>query len=261
MAGEYASAIYHGTVRHRRFSPQPHEFSYNVFMMYLDTAELDSILSLSPFWSDKPWAIARFKRADFHIDQESKTAIGQLPSVAESIRITVAQATGLKPTGPIRMLVNLRYWGYSINPISTYYCFDESGQNVIAIVAEVKNTPWKERHAYVLTGDDFSHKQQCTFAKTFHVSPFNPIDMQYQWQSTAPDKTLAIHLENWQRGELVMDATMTLRRTPINSKSLNRILIHFPFMTVKVVIAIYWQALKLFAKRVPVFNHPNNHLN
>lgn len=261
MAREFASAIYQGTVRHRRFTPKRHEFTYNVFMMYLDTAELDEIFSLSPFWSRKPWAIARFKRSDFHIDQNAKRTPGSLPSVDESIRNTVAQATGSRPLGPIRMLVNLRYWGYCINPISTYYCFDQLQQNLIAIVAEVKNTPWNERHAYVLTGEDFAHKQACSFAKQFHVSPFNPMAMQYKWQSTTPGKTLAIHLENWQDGALVMDATMALHRKPLEAKSLHKILIHFPCMTVKILMAIYWQALKLFAKQVPVFSHPNNNLN
>lgn len=254
MPRDYASAIYRGTVRHRRFSPKNHEFSYDVFMMYLDTEELEEIFSLSPFWSTKPWAIARFKRTDFHIDNNSRTRNTKLPSLDESIRNTVEQATGSRPKGPIRMLINLRYWGYSINPISTYYCFDE-WQRLVAIVAEVKNTPWNERHAYVLSGDDFSQKQQCTFAKKFHVSPFNPMAMHYQWQSTTPAKTLAIHLENWQDGTLVMDATMALHRQPIDRKSLHRILIHFPFMTVKILLAIYWQALKLYVKRIPVFSH------
>ena len=261
MVGEYASAIYYGKVRHRRFSPKSHAFSYDVFMMYLDTSELDKIFSLSPFWSRKPWTLAQFKRSDFHIDKASQTANDALPSVDESIRKTVEQETGIRPKGPIRMLVNLRYWGYSINPISTYYCFDESEQHLVAIVAEVTNTPWHERHAYVLTGDDFSHRQDCSFAKKLHVSPFNPLAMRYQWRSTTPGQTLAIHLENWQSDDLIMDATMTLQRKPIDATSLHKILIHFPLMTVKIVIAIYWQALKLFAKRVPVFNHPSNGLN
>jgi len=260
MPSEYASAIYQGTVRHRRFSPKQHEFSYHVFMMYLDTEELDEIFSLSPFWSTKPLSIARFKRSDFHIDKSNNKSLNnnELPSIDESIRNTVESETGIRPNGAIRMLVNLRYWGYSINPICTYYCFDEANQNIIAIVAEVKNTPWNERHAYVLSGDNFLKKQQCTFNKKLHVSPFNPMNMQYKWQSTTPNKTLAIHLENWEDDKLVMDATMTLHRQDINGKNMNRILIHFPWMTVKVVSAIYWQALRLLAKRIPIFTHPKN---
>ncbi|MES2822997.1 MAG: DUF1365 domain-containing protein [Pseudomonadota bacterium] len=253
MFAEFSSAIYQGTVRHRRYSPKKHDFSYRVFMMYLDTQELDKVLSLSPFWSTSRWAPARFKRDDFH---KNKNVTGNPDtSIDEAVRNTVELETGTRPNGPIRMLVNLRYWGYSINPLSTYYCFDKSGEDIIAIVAEVHNTPWNERHAYVLTGDDFNKNQSSAFEKKFHVSPFNPVDMIYRWKSTIPTDTLCIHLENWQKNTKVMDATMILKHQPINAKNLNDILIHFPWMTVKVVMAIYWQALKLWLKGVPTFNH------
>ena len=260
METQFASAIYTGTVRHRRFSPKQHAFEYDVFMMYLDTREIETIFSLSKFWSLKKIAPVQFKRNDFHIDKNQpsnkKLEKNNYPSVDESVRNSIQTETGIRPTGPIRMLVNLRYWGFNINPLSTYYCFDESGENIIAILAEVHNTPWNERHAYVLTGDNFSQKQKINFAKKFHVSPFNPIAMDYRWRSTTPNTTLALHLENWQDGAKVMDATMTLTRAAITASSMNKILIRFPWMTVKVVGAIYWQALKLWWKGVPIFNHP-----
>jgi len=261
MPAVFASAIYAGKVRHRRFSPKQHAFEYDVFMMYLDTREIADIFSLSRFWSLKHFAPAQFKRTDFHIDKthidKDHLAEGQLSSIDESVRNTVSSKLGKRPTGPIRMLVNLRYWGINMNPISTYYCFDDSGEALIAILAEVHNTPWNERHAYVLTGEDFSQKQHVNFPKEFHVSPFNPIAMDYRWHSTTPNKTLALHLENWQDHIKIMDATMTLVREPITTKSMNKILIRFPWMTVKVVAAIYWQAVKLWWKGVPVFTHPN----
>lgn len=267
MSPSFASAIYRGKVRHRRFSPKQHAFEYDVFMMYLDTREIEDIFSLSRFWSLKHFAPAQFKRTDFHIDKghinqahidKNQLAQNSLPSIDESVRNTVAPTLGKRPTGPIRMLVNLRYWGVNMNPISTYYCFDDSGEKLIAILAEVHNTPWNERHAYVLTGEDFAHKQDVNFPKAFHVSPFNPLEMDYRWHSTTPNKTLALHLENWQKNQKVMDATMTLAREEISTRALNKILIRFPWMTVKVISAIYWQALKLWWKGVPIFNHPTS---
>lgn len=256
--GTLASAIYTGKVRHRRFSPKQHEFQYQVFMMYLDTREIADIFSLSPFWSLKHFAPAQFKRCDFHINKQWANApqSNELPSIDEAVRITVFEQTAIKLTGPIRMLVNLRYWGFNMNPISTYYCFDDAGEKVVAILAEVHNTPWNERYSYVLTGDNFSHKQHIDFEKQFHVSPFNPAHMNYRWHSTTPSTTLALHLENWQSDKKIMDATMTLYREEISASALNKILIRFPWMTVKVIGAIYWQALKLWWKGVPVFNHP-----
>jgi len=268
MPAPFASAIYTGKVRHRRFSPKQHTFEYDVFMMYLDTREVEEVFSLSRFWSLKNLAPAQFKRTDFHIDKNSIENISknhlqknQLPAIDESVRTTVASKLGMRPTGPIRMLVNLRYWGVSMNPISTYYCFNDSGEKLIAILAEVHNTPWNERHAYVLTGADFSHKQHVEFTKEFHVSPFNPITMNYRWQSTTPSETLALHLENWQGNQKIMDATMALAREEITTNSLNKILIRFPWMTVKVIGAIYWQALKLWWKGTPLFDHPKPTLN
>lgn len=270
METQFASAIYTGTVRHRRFSPRQHAFEYDVFMMYLDTREIETIFSLSKFWSLKKFAPVQFKRSDFHIDKGhvdkgyiDKNHAGNknieknnYPSVDESVRNSIQTEIGIRPTGPIRMLVNLRYWGFTINPLSTYYCFDDSGENIIAILAEVHNTPWNERHAYVLTGDNFAKKQKINFAKEFHVSPFNPTAMDYHWYSTTPSATLALHLENWQDDTKVMDATMALTREAITATSMNKILIRFPWMTVKVVSAIYWQAIKLWWKGVPIFNHP-----
>ena len=254
---ELTSAIYSGKVRHRRFTPKQHEFEYTVFMMYLDLSEIDLLFSKNIFWSSKHFAPVQFKRSDFHIQHNTvKTEV--IPSIDASVRATVLQQLGLVITGPIRMLVNLRYWGVNMNPLSTYYCFADDGTTLIAILAEVHNTPWGERHAYALPTDSLTQKQHLNFSKKFHVSPFNPIDMQYQWHSTTPNKSLAIHLENWQNNIKIMDATMMLTREELTSKNMNNIIIRFPLMTVKIVSAIYWQALKLWLKGVPIFNHPKN---
>jgi hypothetical protein len=254
METTFASAIYTGTVRHRRFSPKKHEFKYRVFMMYLDTLEIETLFSLSKFWSLSRFAPVQLKRADFHIDRDHIEQ-EELPGIAESVRNTIQTATGSRPAGPIRMLVNLRYWGICMNPLSTYYCFDDAGENLVAILAEVHNTPWNQRHAYVLTGENFTHKQRVNFVKKLHVSPFNPVAMDYHWHSTTPNKTLALHLENWQNNTKIMDASLTLVREPINASSMNRILIRFPWMTAKVIVGIYWQALKLWLKGTPIYNH------
>lgn len=251
----FSSAIYSGKVRHRRFTPKQHDFEYTVFMMYLDLSEIDLLFSKSIFWSIKHFAPVQFKRSDFHLPSDDTDA---MLSIDASVRATVFQQLGMAITGPIRMLVNLRYWGVNMNPLSTYYCFDDDGTTLLAILAEVHNTPWGERHAYALPIDKHSKKQHLHFIKKFHVSPFNPIDMQYQWHSTTPNNSLAIHLENWQNTTKVMDATMTLTREELTLKNMNTIVIRFPLMTVKIVSAIYWQAFKLWLKGVPIFNHPHN---
>lgn len=245
-----ASAFYTGWVRHRRFAPASHSFRYKVFMAYLDLDELDEVLSLTPLWSARRFAPARFKRSDFHGDPK-------VP-LKEAVQRTIAQQTGVLHDGPIRMLVNLRYFGYNMNPLCTYYCFDRDEQQLKFIVAEVNNTPWGEKHAYVLQCEIGTKKQAFDFEKLFHVSPFNPLAMQYRWLSSTPENNLLIHLENWQEGKKITDATLRLQRQPLNASIMNRMLIRYPLMTVKVVASIYYQAIRLWLKKVPYFAHPHN---
>lgn len=242
------SALYSGWVQHRRFAPREHQFRYRVFMVYLDLAELEEMVSLSPLWSQKRWAPARFRREDFFGDPAL--------SLDEAVRRRVEQESGERPDGPIRLLANWRYFGYNMNPISTYYCFDTSGTKVRWILLDVHNTPWNERHSYLLNCDDQSAVQKAEFAKDFHVSPFMPMEQGYKWRSVTPRDRLSIYLQSFQEGNRVFDATLSLQRKELSASSLNAVLIHYPLMTVKVIAAIYWQALKLWLKRVPIFLHP-----
>ena len=171
----------------------------------------------------------------------------------------VEQRTGQRPNGPIRLLTHLRYFGYAFNPVSFYFCYDQADTQVKTIVAEVTNTPWDERHCYVLDESQnqaHTHKKRYTFDKTFHVSPFMDMDMQYQWHFVEPGKQLSIHMENMRREQKVFDATMTLERKPITGSRLAQVLIRYPFMTGKVIAAIYFQALRLWLKRCPFYPHP-----
>ena len=241
------SALYVGHVRHRRFMPKHHEFDYRVFMMYTDLDELDNITALSPWWSTKKYVPARFKRQDFHGDENV--------SLDDSVKATVQEQLGFRPTGAVRVLANWRYFGYNMNPLTTYYCFDAATEGktetLRAILAEVNNTPWGERHAYVLACEPEKNTQTFRFNKVFTVSPFNPLNMSYVWRSNEPGKRLSIHIETYQQDSAVMDATLRLDRVAITASSLNRMLIRYPLMTVRVISAIYWQAARLALKGVP----------
>jgi DUF1365 family protein len=247
------SAIYSGWVEHIRHKPSQHHFQYQVFMMYLDLDELDEVLAQSALWSKKFWAPARFKRSDFLGDATK-------PLKQEVLQI-IKDKTGETFQGSVRILCNLRYFGFIINPITCYYCFDENEQ-LKFLVAEVTNTPWDKKVCYVLSASPHDKYLECEFKKEMHVSPFNPMDMIYRWRSNKPSERLFIHLSNFAENSPVMDANVYLKREEISSGtlmpgSLTKKLIQYPFMTVKIALGIYWQALKLFIKRVPVFRNPH----
>ena len=249
-----ASAVYEGVVRHRRHAPHPHAFRYRMAQLYLDLDEIDAVFAQRWLWSSGRRNVAEFRRADY---------LGPtgMP-LAEAVRQRVAAATGCRPDGPIRLLTHLRYTGFVFNPVSFYYCYAADGVSLLAVLAEITNTPWKERHAYVLpvdTAQSHGRSLHWQFAKTFHVSPFIPMDCRYDWRFTPPAEDLRVHMQVIHRGQPTFDATLALERRPLTSASLARVLWRFPLMTAQVVGAIHWQALRLWLKRNPVHDHPAIH--
>lgn len=250
------SAIYEGLVTHHRFAPKPHGFRYKVFMMYLDLDELPDLFNNSKNWSyaTKNWAW--FKRSDYYGDAKKP--------LKQEISTLVQQTTGSEPRGAIRLLTNMRYFGHCFNPVSFYYCFEADGITLQAIVSHITNTPWGEDYAYV---HDFNAEKSTKITKKgeitafkldkqFHVSPFMPMDIKYDWAFKHETNQLLVHMKNFKDGEQVFNATLALERKEITQISLNWILIHYPLMTIKVVAAIYWNALLLWVKRVPFYSNP-----
>ena len=245
------SALYFGRLRHRRFAPRPHAFAYPLFMAWLDLGELDQVFADRWLWSARRPALAWFRRADYLGDPA-------LP-LAEAVRQRVAEAGLPRPAGPVRMLTHLRMFGYAFNPVTFYYCFDPEGLRVETIVAEITNTPWGERHAYVLgapTNEGTAAVHRHRFAKAFHVSPFLPMALGYDWRFGTPGRTLSVHMEDLDGAQKVFDATLALERVEISTASLARALVTFPLMPLRVSAAIYWQALRLWLKRTPFHAHP-----
>jgi len=218
----------------------------------LDLAELDQLFLQSRFWSVGEKNLAEFRRSDYLGPVE-------IP-LDQAVRERVFATTGNTSRGPIRLLTHLRYFGHCFNPVSFYYCFAEDGQTLQTIVAEITNTPWQERHAYVLEvaqAEQHRNVFSWNFAKAFHVSPFMPMQRDYLWRFGIPDEALRVHMDVLKDGASDFDATLVLKRKSLNAKNLTRCLLRFPLMTMKIVAAIHWQAFIIFLRRNPVYSHPN----
>ncbi|HCG77726.1 MAG TPA: DUF1365 domain-containing protein [Oceanospirillales bacterium] len=278
------SAIFTGTVRHRRFHPIKHALNYSAFMVWLNLDEADDVLQRSALWGQSRFSLARFRREDYF-------TLPDLPnsSTADNLKLHVSEAfrreTGIKPEH-ICMMTNLRYFGYLINPVTFYYAYAADGKH-LGILSEITNTPWDERFHYTLLSQqaashttdtsadsteksrgikpehtlqhaDGHQRHRYRFNKVFHVSPFNPLDMTYIWSMPEVTDDCLIHMQTMNQGRLDFDATMTMNRQPMTSKTMRRILLHYPFMTMKVVWGIYSNALRLWLKKSPFYDHPEN---
>lgn len=243
------SAVYEGIVRHWRLGPHRHAFGYRIAQLYLDLDELERVFARRWLWSQGRRNFAEFRRSDY-------LGPASLP-LAEAARSLVAEHTGLRPQGPVRLLTHLRYAGYVFNPVSFYYCHDTDGA-LQAIIADITNTPWNERHAYVLAVSRAERRGplwQWDFAKAFHVSPFLPLERAYRWHFSAPGERLRVHMSVRGSHQPEFEAHLDLKRRALTGANLARVLWRYPLMGTQVIGAIYWQALRLWLKGAPVYDH------
>jgi len=240
------SCLYVGEVRHARLRPFAHRFRYRLFMACLDLAELDRVFRGRWLWGVERRRLASFRRAD-HLGDPA------LP-LEQAVRQRVEAESGFRPSGPIALLTQLRLFGFVFNPVSFYFCYDPAGERVEAIVAEVTNTPWNERHCYVLRREGAALEFRTP--KAFHVSPFLGMDLEYAFRFSEPGERLEVGISDLESGQPVFHAQLSLARREISGPSLARTLARQPFATATLFAAIYWQALRLVLRGARFHPHP-----
>ncbi len=239
-------AIYEGTARHRRFAPTRRELAPKLFLAYLDVDALPGSLDRLPLWSARRWAPVRFRARDFF--DGTGRPLG--PAVRDLVQARLAR----RPTGPVRLLAQLRTFGWLFNPLAVYYCFAEDGHTLDAIVLEVSNTPWRQRHWYVVdAGRDTS---TTTIAKAMHVSPFLPMDVDYRITWTVPAAELHLGIEVQRQSAPVFDAELALHRAEIDRRRAMTVLARYPLLPLRVSAGIYAHAARLWTRGVRAYAHP-----
>ena len=241
--------IYRGWVQHQRHHPKPHQFQYPLAMVMLDVEKLQQTCARSSWWSWQRFNLISLYASDYLAPHQGDIKTAVLDKVFEH--------SGQKFDGSVRMLTHPRYLGFVFNPVSFYFCYD--GQKSLRyIIAEINNTPWKERYSYVLAVkqadeiDDLCFR----FGKQFHISPFMPMDINYEWRFRVKGEQLDIHMTLLRDGEREFDASMQGHYQPFTTRTMRLLPLQYPLQTVLVIGRIYWQAMKLWLKRIPFYSHP-----
>ncbi len=253
-----ALKLYQGWIQHTRTEPSKHQFRYNYFQTWLDVENPQLIDQVSSLWSTKRFNLVRYQRQNYQPSDQS---------IHSTISSIIKHKTGRDFYGKIYLLGNLTHWGYCYNPVSFYFCYNQE-QQLQYILSEIHNTPWGERFTYLhdiseRVREDSSRASnpqndtlKFNFDKNFHVSPFMPMELEYQWNFKITDKKILISMNLNQHSKSVFNATMNLTEQTLTSKKAMKIALCYPVTCLKVLIAIYWQALRLWLKRIPFHSHP-----
>jgi DUF1365 family protein len=251
------SCLYEGVVYHQRLTPVPHRFQYRLYMHFLDLAEVPALVRTG-LLSERRFAGGGFLRRDHFGDPRQP--------LAASVRDLVSAQTGLALDGPIRLLTQLRHFGYYFSPLNLFYCYGGDGQTLTAVVAEVQNTPWLERHGYVLwpgnqVGTECEKGTQLfdfRVHKSFHVSPFMGMELEYHWRVSAPRERLGVAIATTTADALLFQAALQLRRVPLSWRTQFALRCRYPLMPARITAAIYLEAFHLWRKKCPFYPHPKH---
>jgi uncharacterized protein len=236
-------AVYQGEVGHLRLTPREHGFRYPLAYYWLDCAALEPVTLRANGIHYERFGALSYRRKDYVAGEEN---------LQHAVCAKVRELGGDIELSQVFLLTPLANWGLYFSPLTLYYCYDKHN-TFRYLLAEVTNTPWNERHYYLQTM--VAGQQHYQHSKAFHVSPFHPMNMQYHWQITAPDQELLCSISNTQGDKQIFSAWIRLKRHELSPQWRRHWLIRQPWQNVQVVLRIYWHALKLWLKGVPVHAH------
>jgi len=242
-----------GVIFHKRWVPKVHQFTYKHFMPLIDLDALPQLTAISRWLSVDSFNVFSFNQSDYLADyiQDDESLKERALRVLNEHLINTIDNKALS----VKVLAHWRVLGKVFNPITVFYFFHND--KCLYMLSEVSNTPWNERSVYARALQQEGEQEQWACKKMFHVSPFNPMDMMYEWRAHHTRASISLHLQLHHQKERHFDARFAYQKTPLNKQALNRALWKQPFWSFHTVVGIYWQALKLFLKRIPFYNHPD----
>jgi DUF1365 family protein len=253
-----SSCLYECRVLHHRFTPKVHRFVYRLFYFAIDLDELPALRRRLWFFSDRRPNVFRFRDRDFlPLGGPVHQPTGPTPALAPATPLKERVLAFLRhhgvdpgPEAKVLLITLPRLFGYQFNPISLYFCRDRTGRTVAAIV-EVTNT-FREAKPYLILPDARGRLHRRT-PKHFYVSPFSPLDYDFDFTLSEPGRRLAVRIDDYAGSERVLHSTLGGQRTPLTNRALAWFLLKYPWVTVKIMALIHWQALRLWLRRVPWF--------
>lgn len=243
---DFVSALYCGTVVHRRFRPRAHRLAYRIFYLLVDLDELPVLGQRLRLLSHNRPGLMSFHDRDH--------GAGDAGALRVHVERQLAAAGIAAEGGAIRLLCLPRILGYVFNPLSVYFCHRRDGA-LAAMLYEVNNT-FGERHTYVIPveTDKAPIRQRCS--KRFHVSPFIGMDMTYDFEVAPPGDGVAIAIGEADGDGRLLQAAFAGQRLPLSDRNLLRVFLRYPLLTLKVIGGIHWEALRLWLKGVPLTARP-----
>ena len=243
------SAIFRGKVRHRRFQPKEHKFSYRLYLNWIDLDEVKKAFNIPLILScGRLPAIIKFNRKHY-MSPETE-------NLKKTVLDRIENDLGFRPEGKVCILTTIQYFGLCYNPVSFYFAYDRDGTPA-AVASEINNTPWDQRFTYC---HDLRKGKRHRFKKEFHISPFMPMEMDYTWFFHLEDEKIFINMQNFENGKLVFDATLKLAKQNFSVPAMIKSAILYPLMPVKIMAGIYYHAFRLWLKTTPFHEHPENNI-